>query len=99
MNTVEKFIGLHQQNKPLILPNVWDAASARIIEDLGAQAIATTSAGVAWSLGFADGYKMNARLNAQVAQNIMRVVKIPLSVDFENGYSDDPSAVAENIKL
>ncbi len=70
MNTVEKFISLHQQNKPLILPNVWDTASARIVEDLGAPVIATTSAGVAWSLGFKDGYKMNAKLNAQVAQKL-----------------------------
>jgi 2-methylisocitrate lyase-like PEP mutase family enzyme len=99
MNTDEKFISLHKQAKPLILPNAWDAASARIIEDLGAPAIATTSAGVAWALGYPDGYKMNAKLNAQVAQHITRIVKVPLSVDFENGYSDDPAVVAENIKL
>jgi 2-methylisocitrate lyase-like PEP mutase family enzyme len=98
MNTVEKFISLHRQAKPLLLPNAWDAASARIIEDLGASAIATTSAGVAWSLGHPDGYKMTAALNAQVAQNILRVIRVPLSVDFENGYSDDPAVVAENVR-
>lgn len=99
MNTDEKFISLHKQAKPLILPNAWDAASARIIEDLGAPAIATTSASVAWSLGYPDGYKMNAILNAQVARNIARVISVPLSVDFENGYSDDPLTVAENVKM
>ncbi|MVM31369.1 isocitrate lyase/phosphoenolpyruvate mutase family protein [Spirosoma sp. HMF4905] len=99
MNTVDKFISLHRQAKPLILPNAWDAASAKVIEASGALAIATTSAGVAWSLGYPDGYKMSAILNAQVAQHIARVINIPLSVDFENGYSDDPSVVAENVKL
>lgn len=99
MNTFEIFHSLHKQARPLVLPNAWDAASARIIEDLGASAIATTSAGVAWSLGYRDGYKMSAKLNAQVAANIARVIKVPLSVDFENGYSDDPAVVAENIKL
>ncbi|WP_118972936.1 isocitrate lyase/PEP mutase family protein [Taibaiella koreensis] len=98
MNTEEQFISLHKQAKPLILPNAWDAASAKIIEDLGAQAIATTSAGVAWSLGYPDGHKMTAALNTQVALHILRVIKIPLSVDFEHGYSDEPAVVAENIK-
>jgi len=99
MNTTETFTRLHQQANPLILPNAWDAASARIFEDQGALAIATTSAGVAWSLGYPDGYKMPAKLSAQVAQNIARVINVPLSVDFENGYSDDPSVVAEHVKL
>ncbi|KAA5532552.1 isocitrate lyase/phosphoenolpyruvate mutase family protein [Taibaiella lutea] len=99
MNTDEKFISLHRQSRPLILPNAWDAASAKIIEDLGAPAIATTSAGVAWSLGYPDGYKMDAALNAQVAGNIARVISVPLSVDFENGYSDDPLTVAANVKM
>lgn len=98
MNAFEIFNNLHKQAKPLVLPNAWDAASARIIEDLGALAIATTSAGVAWSLGYPDGNKMTAKLNAQAAQSIARVINVPLSVDFENGYSDDPAVVAENIK-
>ncbi|MVM42116.1 isocitrate lyase/phosphoenolpyruvate mutase family protein [Spirosoma sp. HMF3257] len=98
MNTVEKFIRLHRQTKPLLLPNAWDAASAKIIEEVGAPAIATTSAGVAWSLGYPDGYQMSAILNAQVAERIVRVITIPLSVDFENGYSDDPAVVAEHVK-
>ncbi|WP_138482148.1 isocitrate lyase/PEP mutase family protein [Dyadobacter bucti] len=99
MNKTETFISLHQQAKTLILPNAWDAASAKIIENLGASAIATTSAGVAWALGYADGNKMTAQLNAQVAHSIVRVINVPLSVDFENGYSGEPAVVAENVKL
>jgi 2-methylisocitrate lyase-like PEP mutase family enzyme len=99
MNNLSKaFYSLHQQSTPLLLPNAWDAASARIFEDLGAAAIATTSAGVAWSLGYADGGNLSPQAQAQVAQNITRVIKVPLSVDFENGYSDSPHQVAENIK-
>jgi 2-methylisocitrate lyase-like PEP mutase family enzyme len=98
MNNFERFSSLHRQATPLILPNAWDAASARIIEESGAAAIATTSAGVSWSLGYPDGYRMTAKLNAEVAERIARVIKVPLSVDFENGYSNDPATVAENIK-
>jgi 2-methylisocitrate lyase-like PEP mutase family enzyme len=92
------FSALHQQATTLLLPNAWDAGSARIFESLGAAAIATTSAGVAWSQGYPDGRMMPAKVQAEVARNIMRVIKVPLSVDFENGYSDDPNTVAENIK-
>jgi len=97
-NSNNLFHSLHQQSTPLILPNAWDAASARIFEDLGAKAIATTSAGLAWSLGYPDGRVVPAKAQAQVAANIIRVIKVPLSVDFENGYSDDPKQVAENIR-
>lgn len=99
MNNFEIFSSLHRQAKPVLLPNAWDAASAKVIEQAGAKAIATTSAGVAWALSYADGYKMTAELNARVAAQIARVISIPLSVDFENGYSDDPATVAKNIKL
>src|ERR1700749_2643329 len=97
-NITNLFHSLHQQSTPLILPNAWDAASARIFENLGAKAIATTSAGVAWSLGYPDGRIVPAKEHAQLAERIVRIIKVPLSVDFENGYSDAPSQVAENIK-
>jgi 2-methylisocitrate lyase-like PEP mutase family enzyme len=99
MTSFDIFVKLHQQTKPLLLPNAWDAASARIFEDLGATAIATTSAGVAWAQGYPDGGKMPAAVNARVAQSITRIIKVPLTVDFENGYSNDPAVVAENIRL
>lgn len=98
MNNFEKFSSLHRQTAPLILPNAWDAASAKLIEQAGAQAIATTSAGVSWALGYPDGNGMTARHNVEAAKRIARVISLPLSVDFENGYSDDPSVVAENVK-
>jgi 2-methylisocitrate lyase-like PEP mutase family enzyme len=95
----DTFKKLHlNPKKLLILPNVWDVAGARIVESLGAKAVATTSGGVAWSLGYRDGNHMPARLQARLAEEIVQVVKIPVSVDFEAGYSNKPSAVAENLK-
>lgn len=90
---------LHQdRNAPLILPNVWDAGGARLVESLGARAVATTSAGVAWAKGYQDGNVMPARTLALLAAEIVRAVKVPVSIDVEAGYSDNPSTVAENLK-
>lgn len=79
----------------LVLPNVWDAGTARVVENAGAPALATTSAAVAWSHGYADGDLLPAELLLATVASIARVIKIPLSVDFEGGYSDDPQAVGE----
>ncbi len=87
---VAKFRMLHQNTTPLRLPNAWDAASARLFESLGATAIATTSGGLAWSLGYPDGRIPPIDEVARAAANMARVLKVPLSVDIENGYSDDP---------
>ena len=84
---------LHRKPEPLRLPNAWDASSARLIESLGAQAIATTSAGVAWSLGYRDGDKLPVEQHLQSIAAIARVIKVPLSVDIESGYSDDADKV------
>ena len=91
------FRELHNGPGPLRLPNVWDAGSARIFEDLGAKAIATTSAGVAWALGYPDGNALPIGLLAGLTRNITRVIHIPLSVDVEEGYSEDPNTVAKNV--
>ena len=88
------FHTLHQQDIPLKLPNAWDAGSARQIESLGAAAIATTSAGVAWSLGYRDGNQLPAKEYVTRAASIFRVISVPLSVDIEGGYSEDPATVA-----
>jgi 2-methylisocitrate lyase-like PEP mutase family enzyme len=88
------FRHLHHGPAILMLPNAWDAGSARLIESLGAKAIATSSAGMAWSLGYADG---NALANDDLiaaTRRIARVVAVPLSIDIEHGYSDDEGAVA-----
>jgi 2-methylisocitrate lyase-like PEP mutase family enzyme len=79
----------------LMLPNAWDAGSARLIESLGAKAVATTSAGLAWSLGYADGGALPIDPLVGAIRAIARVLSVPLSVDIEGGYSDDPAAVAD----
>jgi 2-methylisocitrate lyase-like PEP mutase family enzyme len=79
----------------LLLPNAWDPGSARLIESLGAKAIATTSAGVAWSRGYPDGDALPVEELLITVRAIARVIRVPLTVDIEGGYSDDPSAVAQ----
>jgi 2-methylisocitrate lyase-like PEP mutase family enzyme len=81
----------------LLLPNAWDAGSARLIESLGAKALATTSAGVAWSHGYADGDQLPVRLLLTTVAGIARVIRVPLSVDVEGGYSNDPATVGETV--
>ena len=99
VNRIRLFRELHAKaNKLLILPNVWDAGGARIVESLGAQAVATTSAGVAWSLGYPDGNHLPALLVARLAEQIVRAVKVPVSIDFEAGYASEPSVIADNLK-
>lgn len=92
------FHGLHHGSAPLRLANAWDAGSARLIESLGAPAIATTSAGVAWAQGYPDGDKFPVRELAAVVAAITRVIRIPLSVDIEGGYANDPAGAGETVK-
>ncbi len=90
------FRTLHRGNEVLLLPNAWDAASAAIFRRLGARAIATTSAGLAWACGFADGDVLPRENLLTAVREIRRVIgDVPLSVDIEGGYSEDPRAVAE----
>ncbi|NUO76102.1 MAG: isocitrate lyase/phosphoenolpyruvate mutase family protein [Lysobacter sp.] len=90
------FRRLHQDGL-LLLANAWDAGSARLIESLGAKAVATTSAGLAWSNGYADGdFLPLDRLYAAV-ESIARAIRVPLTVDAEGGYSDDPATVGATI--
>ena len=88
------FHDLHHGPDVLRLANAWDVGSARLIEQLGAPAIATTSAGVAWAHGYADGDVLPAELVVATAAAVVRAVRVPVSVDFEGGYADDPEAVA-----
>ncbi|HNE51210.1 MAG: isocitrate lyase/phosphoenolpyruvate mutase family protein [Chitinophagales bacterium] len=82
----EKFHALHHTGNALLLPNVWDAVSAKIIEESGFPAIATSSAAIAWSLGYQDGENIPPELMLEAIQRITRAVKIPVSVDIEGGY-------------
>jgi 2-methylisocitrate lyase-like PEP mutase family enzyme len=88
------FRNLHQGPGLLLLPNAWDAITARLIESLGAQAIATTSAGLAWSRGYPDGNALPEDQLIAAIRDMARVIRVPLTVDIEAGYSDDPAAVA-----
>ena len=80
------FRRLHRQDKPIVLINAWDAASAKVLQAAGASAIATTSAGMAWSLGYPDGQHIPVKVLVDACARIARVVRVPLSVDIERGY-------------
>ncbi|WP_322046321.1 isocitrate lyase/phosphoenolpyruvate mutase family protein [Paraburkholderia sp. J67] len=97
MSNVSTFRELHENSFPLLLPNAWDAGSARLIESLGAPAIATTSAGFAWALGYPDGRILPFDEVVGAVRRIVRVLSVPLSVDIEHGYSDDPRTVADHV--
>ena len=91
------FHRLHEGLEPLLLPNAWDAGSARLMESLGAQAVATTSAGVAWTHGYPDGDVLPVRMLVATIVAIARTIRVPLTVDVEGGYSDEPAAVEETV--
>jgi 2-methylisocitrate lyase-like PEP mutase family enzyme len=91
----QTFRNLHAGPDLLLLPNAWDAGSARLIESLGAKAIASTSAGLAWSRGYPDGDALPIELLVAATREIARVIHVPLSIDIEGGYSDDPAVVAQ----
>ena len=82
----------------MLLPNVWDVASARIVEEAGFPAIATTSAGVAFALGFPDGQKMHKERMMAAVSRIALAVKVPVTADLEAGYGNDPEAVARTAR-
>lgn len=94
----ERFRSLHAVGRLLVLPNAWDAGSARMIESCGAEAIATTSSGVAWALGYPDGDALPPRVLVDAVARITRVVTVPLTVDAEGGYSSDAVTVAETVR-
>jgi 2-methylisocitrate lyase-like PEP mutase family enzyme len=81
-----------------VLPNAWDAGSAAMIAAAGAQAIATTSAGVSWSLGRPDGQHLTRSEMAGVVARIAAAVDLPVTADIEGGYGSDPDAVAATVR-
>jgi 2-methylisocitrate lyase-like PEP mutase family enzyme len=91
------FHRLHQGPDVLRLANCWDAGSARLVESLGAKALATTSAGLAWSNGYPDGDVMPLERLVAAVGAIARVIKVPLSVDMESGYARDIAGVADSV--
>lgn len=89
----DAFRQLHDAPQPLVLANVWDVASARIVEQAGAPAIGTTSAGMAWSLGYADGEQLPVTDLLDACRRICRAVSVPVTVDIEHGYGHDANDV------
>ncbi|BBK38003.1 hypothetical protein STAQ_30810 [Allostella sp. ATCC 35155] len=89
----EALHALHAPGQFLILANAWDAGSARLIESLGAPAVATTSSGVSWARGYGDGHALPIPTLLATIADMARVVRVPLTTDIEGGFSDDPVAV------
>jgi 2-methylisocitrate lyase-like PEP mutase family enzyme len=92
------FRAMHDRSRLLILPNAWDAMSARFIENAGARAIATTSAGLAFSLGYPDGEYASRDEVVNAIARIARVINIPLSADIESGFGADARQVGETVR-
>lgn len=94
----EQFLSLHHRDRPLLQPNAWDAGSARVLEALGFEAIATTSSGFAATLGRLDGtVSRDESLNHAAA--VAAAVDVPVAADTESCFADDPSGVAETVSL
>jgi 2-methylisocitrate lyase-like PEP mutase family enzyme len=93
----KQFAALHVKGTPLILYNAWDAGSAKTIVDAGATAIATSSWSVASAQGYEDGEDLPLPLAEQIVERIAAAVDVPVTVDFEGGYSDDDRKLALNI--
>jgi 2-methylisocitrate lyase-like PEP mutase family enzyme len=86
----ETFRAMHMGEAPVLLANVWDVASARIVEDTGLPAIATTSAGIAFAQGYPDGQKISATEMFAAIRRIVDAVKVPVTADVEAGYGQRP---------
>jgi len=100
MNQTEKarrFAELHVKGAPLLLFNAWDAGSAKSVVAAGAQAIATSSWSVAEAQGYRDGEAIPIELAEQIIARIAATIDVPVSVDFEGGYSEDDGELAANI--
>lgn len=92
------FRSLHVPGRPLVLPNAWDVATARLVEDAGAAAVATTSAGVAWALGRPDGHQVDRDGVLELVARITAAVRVPVTVDVEHGFADTAEGVAETVR-
>jgi 2-methylisocitrate lyase-like PEP mutase family enzyme len=91
---------MHSGKETLLLPNIWDVASARIIEEAGFSAIATTSAGIAFSLGYPDGQKISREEMLAAVARIARSVRVPVTADVEAGYgntAEDAARTAQGV--
>jgi 2-methylisocitrate lyase-like PEP mutase family enzyme len=95
---VALFHSLHVPGTPLVLANAWDAVSARIAEQAGSRAVATTSAGVGWSLGSPDGDVIDREPAVAAVRRVVAAVRVPVTADIESGFGTTPAEVAETVR-
>ncbi len=95
----KNFREMHQKGAPFVLANAWDAGSAKMLAGLGAQAIATSSAAHAFTLGRPDMGTISRDEALAHSQDLIAAVDVPVSGDFENGFGDDPDTCAETVRL
>jgi 2-methylisocitrate lyase-like PEP mutase family enzyme len=94
----ETFGRMHSGGDILVLPNAWDVASARLVVAAGYKAIATTSAGVAWALGYPDGEKIGRDEMLEACGRIAAKVNVPVTADLEAGYGPEPTDTGETVR-
>ncbi|MFF8474056.1 isocitrate lyase/phosphoenolpyruvate mutase family protein [Streptomyces sp. NPDC015414] len=91
------FRALHEPGRPLVLPNAWDAVTAALVQDAGAAAVATTSAGLAWALGAADGDRLGRERALAAVARVAAAVRVPVSADIEGGHAEDAAGVGDTV--
>ena len=94
----EKLQTLINSPEALVLPNVWDAGSAKIVEEAGFPVIATSSGGIAWALGYPDGENISRDEMLFMVQRIVNSVNLPVTADMESGYGETVEAVADTVR-
>jgi 2-methylisocitrate lyase-like PEP mutase family enzyme len=94
----DAFRKLHNRNRILVLPNAWDVISARIFEEAGFPAVATSSAAVAWTLGYADGEHIRRDEMAEVVRRIAGALAVPVTADMEAGYGTQPGDTGATVR-
>ncbi len=87
---------LHNSGETFVIPNPWDVGSAKMLEEAGFKALATTSSGFAWTLGCADG-EVTLEEKLRHCANLCAATSVPISADFENGFADAPEEAAANL--
>jgi len=97
LEKAKDFRALHEKDGTFIMPNAWDAGSAVILANAGFKAIATTSAGIAFSAGLSDHQRMSKELMLEKVREIVDIAGIPVNADLEAGYSENPEGVANII--
>lgn len=95
----QRLLQLHQGSEPVLFANCWDAASARVLQESGMPAVATSSAAIANTLGYADGERITREEMFAAVRRIVRAVDLPVSADCEAGYAADAAGVAETTRL